>query len=283
MPRSSSSHPNPTLGPVPLLLLFWKTLVLFCDFFFIYCAKTRMPATPSLTRYLLPPSQTRTHRLPPFRRAVATAGASSMPTGHSLLATSRQPPSSGADTCRMNCGRGRVDPGVEFCRCSGGLWVAGGSGHTHGPFSGDSASPVVTVVAGVGGPVLGVGGTHASCRLLVRGSRGFTFGAPSSHILGTSVVGPVAGPSGHVHVTVCCRHRIPSASNARVLWLTCAAGTSVRTTDGSSALAWWTSSSSGCGIGCAVDSSLGVCSSGRRGSAYRGVGGRAGLHGGRQM
>jgi len=65
---------------------------------------------------------------------------------------SRQPPSSGADTCRVNCGRGRVAPGVEFCRCSVGLWVACGSGHTQGSFSSNSASPVGNVVAGVGGP-----------------------------------------------------------------------------------------------------------------------------------
>jgi len=111
-------------------------------------------------------------------------------------------------------------------------------------------------------------------------SPGFTLGTPSSHILGSSFVGTVAGPSGHVHTNVCCRHRTPSATNARVLWLTCVAGTSVRTTDGSSACAWWTASSCGCGIGCAVDSSVCGCASGRCGLVYRGVGGRAGLHGG---
>jgi len=231
-----------------------------------------MPATQS-KRYLRPPSVTNTQRLPPFRRAVATAGASSIPCGHSLLEISRQPPSFGADTCRVNSGRGRV----EFCRCSVGPLVAGGSGHTHGPFSSDSASLVGSVVAGVGGPVLGFGGTHASCRPLVRGSRGLTLETPSSHILGSSLVGTVAGPSGHVHTTVSCRHRMPSATNARVLWLTWAAGTSVRTAVCSSACAWWAASKGGCGCGCAVDGSGCGCAFGRSGSMYRGVGGRAGL------
>jgi len=245
-------HPQSNSWPRAPSLVTWETIVFFFDFFdrLFYCANTRMPATPSLTRYLRPPSLTRTQRLPLFRRAVATAGASSIPSGHSLLAILCQPPSYGADTCRMNCGRGRVAPGVEVCRCNGGLWVAGGSGHTL-PFSSDSASPVVAVVAGVGGPVLGVGGTHASCRPVVRGSRGFTLGTTSSHILGSSFVGTVAGPSGHVHTTVCCRHRTPSATNG--------------TTDGSSACAWWTASSCGCGIGCAVDSSDCGCAYGRCG------------------
>jgi len=85
---------------------------------FIYCENTRMPATPILTRYRRPPSVTSTHHRPPFRRAVATAGASSIPSGYSLLAISRQPLSFGADTCHVNCGHRRVTPGVELCRAT---------------------------------------------------------------------------------------------------------------------------------------------------------------------
>ncbi|XP_070854443.1 uncharacterized protein [Drosophila suzukii] len=136
-------HPQSNSWPrAPFSCYLGNHCVFFFDFFdrLFYCANTRVPATPSLTRYRRPPPLTRTQRLPPFRRAVATAGASSIPSGHSLLAISRQPPSSGAATCRMNCGRGRVAPGVEVCRCNGGLWVTGGSGHTQGPFSSDSAS-----------------------------------------------------------------------------------------------------------------------------------------------
>jgi len=145
--------------------------------------------------------------------ALPPAGASSIPSGPLLLAISRQPPSSGADTCRVNCGRGRVSPGVEFCRCSVGLWVAGGSGHSQGPFSSDSASLVGSVMAGVGGPV------HASCLPLVRRSRGLTLETPTSHILGSSLVGTVAGPSGHIHTTVCCRRRMPVGCLHGRLWL----------------------------------------------------------------
>jgi len=115
-------HPQSNSWPrAPFSCYLGSHCVFFFDFFdrLFYCANTRMPATPSLPRYLRPPSLTRTQRLPPIRRAVATAGASSIPSGHSLLAISRQPPSSGADTCRMNCGRGRVAPGVEVCRCNG--------------------------------------------------------------------------------------------------------------------------------------------------------------------
>jgi len=80
MPRSFSRHvPNQLLGPAPPLPFFY--LGNHCSVFFeclFYCANTRTPATPSLTRYLRPTSVTKTQRLPPFRRAVPTAGASSI-------------------------------------------------------------------------------------------------------------------------------------------------------------------------------------------------------------
>jgi len=143
--------------------------------------------------------------------------------------------------------------------------VAGGSGHTHGPFSSASASPVVIVVAGVG---VGLssgdpeGSPWASLfpypRLLPRCLRHGSLRPcphqsllPPPHALGHEC------PRAVSHVG--CRHLCPH--HRRFLRLRLVGCVRVRLR-----------------FGCAVDC-LG-CGIGRSGSTYRGVGGRAGPHGG---
>ncbi|XP_070855362.1 uncharacterized protein [Drosophila suzukii] len=175
-------------------------------------------------------------------RASFTAGASAIPSGHSCSAISRHRWPSGADTVRHNFGRATTSDtlGAECCRLSGGRPPSTGSGHSQGPRSSGSSGSAVTVahpvgigvdgpVLGVVGPVLGVGGAQCSGLPRVLGSSGLTRGPLSSEIRGSSVAAvSSAGPSGQVQTTVCCRHLTPSATNVRVLWLTWAAGMSVR-------------------------------------------------------
>ncbi|XP_070070216.1 keratin-associated protein 5-4-like [Drosophila takahashii] len=219
---------------------------------------------------------TRTHRLPPLRRAITTSGSSIIPAGHSSWAISCHSPLVGADTCRINMGRfaAVVVTGSECWRSSLGLPLATGSGQTQGPFSsGPSRSvatsagvggPVLGVgggggpvlgVSGVGGPVLGVGGVQTSGLPLLRGSRGLPCGASSQMRVSAGGSLSSAGPSGQVQMTVCCRQRTPSVTNCRMLLLTWAAGMSVRTNVASSD-GW--RGGSGCGCCCCV-SGCGCC------------------------